>query len=459
MPIDPSISLGVQSPNPTNYLSSFIDLSQKKLNLDKSRQTFDADVSQRLAESARANTEANVSAQTAQPRIDIANSQAGQAWANMSSAQLENARAHAASMIQQLQPMANDPNLTTQKVSDSVIDSMRAQNAPPNAIALALQGMPPADAPPAVVQGFVKQALIRAQGVTAHLATITPTPAAVATEAGTQFVNTNPNAPPPVAAPMGAPLPPPNVLGSKDIYGNPVVTQPSTGRATPVVGSAGATMSLPPGESPENLAAMQAQRAAATAAVANVGTEHNLNQAIYGLASNTTTGKMGQFGARVASILGHPMNEEGDHTSDFNTLGKYLARSTAANAQAMSLPNTNAGVALSAEASGTTDYDPATLRRITILNEGMAQGKTLYQQGLENAIKNGGANPIDSARQFTAQWGSTFDPTAMALMAAHKAGNKQMQTDILKSVGGLGSEGAKKLQATVNTLYQLAGQQ
>lgn len=461
MPVDPSIALGVQSPNPTNYISGFVNLAQTKLNLDKSRQTFDADVAKAQADSARAQTEANVSAQTAQPRIDTANSLAGQAWANMNSAQLENARAHAASMIQQLQPMLDDPQLTTAKVTNSVIDSMRAQNAPPAAIRMALQNMPPDDAPPQVVQGFVKQALIRAQGVQQHLASITPTPTAVATSGGTQFVNTNPNASTPVAAPMGAPLTPPNQI-TAGTNGAPVIVNPARGTGAAIQPQGNAPVALPPGETLGTQNELQGQRIAAQQAAAQTGTMHDINRSIVqGVDQGVTTGTLAQLIQKVASATDYKLAP--GQATDYNVLGKMLERSALTAAQGMG-PHTNAGLEAQVRANGSLDYTPQAIRKIATLNDALVTGTSMYQNGLENTINASGGN-VFAKRQFDRDWANALNPTggingvqALRFKNAVDNGDTKGQAEVLAEVGGQGSKGAAALIAKLNQLRQLAGQ-
>ena len=115
MPVDPSISLQAKPVDPTNYISGFLDLGRKKVELDKAQATLGADISQRLAESARANTEAGVAARTADPRVSQQESAAGTAAAGMNDAQLQNMRNHAANVIQQSTMLLNDPDLSRAK--------------------------------------------------------------------------------------------------------------------------------------------------------------------------------------------------------------------------------------------------------------------------------------------------------------------------------------------------------
>lgn len=176
MPIDPSISLQVQTPNPTNMISGFLDLGLKRNALQRGNATLLSDIARSKAESDLAQTEAGVAAQTAPSRVSSAQSAAGTAAAQMNSAQLANLRDHTANMVQQLETLRTDPQISRKKVIQSVVDSATTVGAPTAAIAQALQGLPDTDDPQAL-QAFVTKGLVRAQQVSAHLNSVAPAPA------------------------------------------------------------------------------------------------------------------------------------------------------------------------------------------------------------------------------------------------------------------------------------------
>lgn len=142
MPIDPSLSLQIASPNPTNMISGFLDLGQKQIQLDKSRQTFDADVARSKADSQTAQATANVATQTQAPRIAQAGSEASTAAAGASDAWLKTARAHFDNTAQAIQPLATDPDLTWPKLKKGIDTFLDASNAPPQAYAMMYGGAP-----------------------------------------------------------------------------------------------------------------------------------------------------------------------------------------------------------------------------------------------------------------------------------------------------------------------------
>ncbi len=210
---------------------------------------------------------------------------------------------------------------------------------------------------------------------------------------------------------------------------------------------------FPPGEDAGTLKTLRDLRLQAAQNVGNVGIEHNLNQAVFGLADKTDTSLWGKALTGLSSLTG--FNVGGDIAANRNTMGKFLARSAAADAQTMNLPHTNAGAAQADAASGTIDYDPTTLKRISVFKEGMTTGKSMFQQGLDNAVNQRGDF---AARPFIAQWGNAFDPTAAAYRTAVDSGNKEMQSMIIKEAGGLGSPGMKKILLNLLNMRNLAGE-
>lgn len=213
MPLQPDIALGVQGPN-LNTLGSFLDLGRKKLELDKARETYGADVSQRQAESSSSQSEARVNAANVQPRIQQQAAQTGTAQAQMSEAQLKNARSHLSNAAQELQLLVEKPDLSYQDIEDSLKKTLQSSNAPLSAYAQAAQSLPPPGASPDVYRQYANQKLLSVQQATEQLGARYPAPA---------FVNTGQQAVP--------------VAG-----GNPALTgiAPGTPQGTPV------QMQLPP---------------------------------------------------------------------------------------------------------------------------------------------------------------------------------------------------------------------
>lgn len=177
MALDPSIALQSQVPNPANFISSFLDLGQKKLNLDKSRATYDSDVAGQQAISSSAQSRATVDAASVQPLIQqqAANTQGAQALASGQS--LATMRAHVANAVQSSSDMLSLPDslLTTQAVQDSVKTALTNAGAPADAVNQALARVPQTDDPVAL-RKFLVGSLVKAQGLAGQISTQFPSP-------------------------------------------------------------------------------------------------------------------------------------------------------------------------------------------------------------------------------------------------------------------------------------------
>jgi hypothetical protein len=181
MPLDPSIALQTQTPNPANLISGFLDIGRKKLELNKAQDTYGADVSQRNAESSRANTEAGVAAQTAAPRVaqQVAQTTGAQAQAN--TAQLENLRAHLTNSAQSASDLLSlpDDQLTSGVIRNAYQTSLANAGAPPEAVNQALARVPPDGAPPADLRKFLVGSLQKVLSTQGMLDSKFPAPVGV----------------------------------------------------------------------------------------------------------------------------------------------------------------------------------------------------------------------------------------------------------------------------------------
>lgn len=476
MPVQPDIALQATTPNPTNFISSFLDLGQKKLNLDKSRATYDADVANAQAISQTNQAGAQVATATVQPKIDqqfantsTAQSQAGTAASQMSDAQLANIRNHVANETQQIQTLANDPNLTRAKVISAVTSAAANANAPTASIAQSLQGLPDDDDPVAL-KGFLASALQRAQAVTSHLNSQYPAPSAVSTDQGTQFVATgNPQLTgQQPGTPQGAPLAPPNQV-TTDTSGNSTIINPAKRTAqpfnTPPPAAPGAPpapqMSFPPGETAQTRDELQGERTAAKNVSLNAPQMHDINRSIVQeVDKGINTGTLGQLTQKLSSATGFSIGDQS--STDYNVLGKMLERSALTAAQGMG-PHTNAGLEAQVRANGSTDYTPGAIRKIANLNDALTTGSTLYQQGLENAISTGGS--VFAKRQFDQQWATAMNPAggvngvqALRLKNAVDNGDQKETAAVIAEVGGRGSKGATALLSKLQSIRALSGQ-
>jgi len=211
---------------------------------------------------------------------------------------------------------------------------------------------------------------------------------------------------------------------------------------------------LPPNETTQTRDQLQGERNAAQQAILQAPQMHNINQEIAKIAdTDVQTGKLGMIVNKIASATGYNLGK--DEAADYNTLGKMLARSNATLAASMPGPHTNAGLEQTNAANGSPEYDKVTLKKIANLNDALVTGTELYQKGLENAIKQNG---IFGKRQFDQAWAQSMDIDALRLKNAVDNGNSGEINMILKTVGGKGSPGAKKLLEKLGKIDALAGQ-
>jgi hypothetical protein len=363
-------------------------------------------------------------------------------------------------------------------LQDAVYQTLKNSGAPAEAYGQAFAGLPKKGAGPKDVQKYVTDSLLQSQDIATHLDKIAPAPAAVNNGASTQFVAGGNQALTGVApgTPQGQPIP--NQISPQaqeeiqtDAQGNRYIVQRSPQGAIlatrPVPGSTtggpspdqpGAVpagpVNLPPNETPQTRDALLAERMSANQAIQQAPQMHNINQEVARLAdSDIQTGNLGKIINRLKSATGYNLGK--DDAADYNTLGKMLARSNATLSASMPGPHTNAGLEQTNAANGSPEYDKVTLKKIANLNDALVTGTQLYQQGLENAIKQNG---IFGKRQFDQAWSQAMDVDALRLKNAVDNDNKGEVQMILKTVGGQGSPGAKTLFNKLTKIDALAGQ-
>ena len=459
MPIDPSISLGVTQPNFAQTAGSYIDLARKSTDL----------------RSAKAN--ATVNEANVQPLIEQqkANTRTSQAQADAQ--ELATMRSYVTNARQQLQPLYNNPNATVEDLQNAIFTTLKNSGAPSSAYGQAFSGLPKKGASPQEINKYVTDSLLQSQDVATQLDKIAPAPAMINNGAQTM----------PVAAgnqqltgiPAGTPqgVATPNQIGpaaqeevQSDAQGNRYIVQRSPQGAIlstrPVPGSTSGApapegapqpagpVNLPPNETPQTRDQLQGERNAAQQAILQAPQMHNINQEIAKIAdTDVQTGKLGMIVNKISSATGYNLGK--DEAADYNTLGKMLARSNATLAASMPGPHTNAGLEQTNAANGSPEYDKVTLKKIANLNDALVTGTELYQKGLENAIKQNG---IFGKRQFDQAWAQSMDIDALRLKNAVDNGNSGEINMILKTVGGKGSPGAKKLLEKLGKIDALAGQ-
>lgn len=477
MALDPSIALQIQQPNPANMISSFLDLGQKQVGLQKSRATLQSDIAQRQAESSTAQSAATVNAASVQPAIEknAADSRAAVTKSELDKYHLQGEYATKANEI--AAGLSTDPDFVSGKDSGSIIDKLteakqRAINAGIPARQAEVMFAPlvaKAAQDPAAVHGVLLNIVKGGLSAPQQTATMFPAPNQITTGPTVQPAAAGNAALTGVApgTPQGAPTQLGIAPGAqdqvridqignpyrelRDAKGNIVSTAGVPGATTGAAGGGQGPTVLPPNETPEARNAIQSERQAVLAQVQNAGQMHSINREIYNIAEgDVATGKLGQLINKAGSAIGYTIGK--DEAADYNTLGKMLARSNQQLAQGMG-PHTNAGLEQTNAANGTTDYDKNTIKKIANLNDALVTGTQMYQKGLEAAIQQNG---IFGKRQFDQAWGAAMDPDALRLKNAVDNGDKGQIQMLVKQAGGPNSAGAKKLLGKLQTLDSLS---
>lgn len=473
MPVDPSIALGFKTPDPTNYISSFVDLGQKKLNLEKSRATFDADVAQRQADSQTAQAGAQVATANVNPLIAQQAAQTSTAQSAATGAKNRITADQAGIAFRQAGSLVSDPSVVAGKDPDAVAQAVLG--AKQRAID---EGLDPFKAEvmfgklitqahdnPGTFRQVLTNTIAGGNSPQVQQGAAFPAPTPVATSTGTQFVSSgNPAL---TGAPAGVPgaapaLTPPNVI-TQDTSGGSTAVNPATGVVKPFAAPPTAQpVTFPRGETRDTQAQLQGERTQAQQISNSAGTLHDINRSIVQeVDKGITTGTLGQLKQKLASATG--FNLGGETGTDYNVLGKMLERSALVAAQGMG-PHTNAGLEAQVRANGSTDYTPAAIRKIAVLNDALVTGSTLYQAGLENAIQSSG-NGVFAKRQFDRDWATAMNPSegvngVQALRFKNAVDNNDVRgrAEVLAEVGGLGSKGAAALIGKLSQLRKLSGE-
>jgi hypothetical protein len=468
--LDPSIPLAAKAPDGMQALSGLLTTANNVLTYKRNQATFDADVQQKQATASSAGSKATVDAANVQPLI-------GQQAANTSSAQTKaesdkfglhkdyakTAQGIASGLL--ADPAISGPNYDPQKATQAILNAkaqMRNQGVPEDQVELSAAPLYMQIHTPGAVAQTLRNTVLGGMAPASQAATIAPSGVAVTNNQESKLVNTNP-----FAAPVGSTVggtTQPNLLSpaqqhsvGTDINSNPIDVSRSpqgTFNAPAALPGSNAApqISYPNGESVQTKATLEGERNAAKTVALGAQQLHDINRTIFDEASKGfATGKLGAITQDLASRTGYTIGTGEDATS-YNLLGKMLARSAAQQAASMG-PHTNAGLQSAVESNGSLDYTPAAIKTIARLNDAITTGAEKYHQGMEAAIANGGG--IFAKRKFDQQWAENADVNALKILNASKNKDQEEKANVIKSVGGAGSEGAKKLGQKIQNLMLL----
>ena len=253
---------------------------------------------------------------------------------------------------------------------------------------------------------------------------------------------------------------PKNTLGtySTDVYGNKVFipNTPTGDVGTPKVPGAAQnqpspTMIIPPGETPDTMKYVTDLRNKSNFNAGTVRVQQDNANQIIKLADETNTG----VGASILKNLGGGFAGipwTSDNASNYDKLGHYIASTSIQLAQQAGL-GTDSGRDLQAQASGSTAFTKESLKSVARTNRALSSGVDLFNRGIENAVQRTG-NPF-AARDFQNQWSQTADVNSLRLYDALNNNDNAAIRDVVKSVGGVKSQGYKDLTARMQKMKQL----
>lgn len=308
-----------------------------------------------------------------------------------------------------------------------------------------------------VGQGKLSQALSTFQLQAMDAATQAGRQAPVLTNTGGQQVNINPQA---AGGNLGGTPPltntlPPSADIVTDAYGRQFRFNRQTNQVEPVgtgsapaggapggTASGGGGFQQPVAGQPQVLHDVESARAVGDQAPA----VRNVNSQLLKLSQETSTGPGSQTPQKIAAFLGMPSG------SNYQEINAYLDRQSAMQARAMGVPNTNAGLAASQSATGTTEYTPKALQEKVKFADALNSGTIAYRQGLDKSVGTGPTPDLSKYQAFRGAWSQNFDPDIFRAEDAQRRGDNAELESIRKR---LGPQGMKTLAQKSANLRQL----
>jgi hypothetical protein len=436
MPLDPSISLQVKNPDMLNTMSSFLDLGNKKLQLEKNRQTFAADVARANAASQTEQAGAKVATANVQPLIDQqkAQTQTAQTGAEDSASNLQ--AKYQRQVAQSMSALIKDPAVISgdpKGIADA-LDRMAEQDIAAGVPRLNVRaGMAHlyqmAAQDPKSVGPQLQTLLQSQQNAGQQAATIQPSGPMVNNGQQQAQINTNPFAGPngPVPGTVVQNLPPVGAQVFNPTTNAPAMVGPGGGMG-PQTGPALGQV--------ENTQANQEETKNIRAAGDQAPVQRNINQAILKLSRDTTTGPGSPKWQNALAAV-----SLGNYGDNYQELGKYLEKNAISNMTAMGGAPSNARLEAASAANGSQQYNPNALQEVTKFNDATNTAIEKFRQGVDKAVglRN---EDINALPEFKSAWAKNLDPNIFRAENAVRDGDT-LELQRLKTE--LGPAGLKKL--------------
>jgi hypothetical protein len=223
--------------------------------------------------------------------------------------------------------------------------------------------------------------------------------------------------------------------------------------AIPVPSPAGVTPSGPGVIGTSQSPVAQRQQALDQEAVAHVReagdaapNNRNINQQLMRLSDATRTGPATAAVQKIAAALNMPSG------SRYQEINAYLDRQAASQAMAMGVPHTNAGLAASQTATGTTEYTPQALQEKVKYADALNSGVMAYREGLDKAVGTSGTPNLQKYQAFRSAWAKNFDPDIYRVADAYRRGDQAELAAIDKRLGPAGKKALRQKTANIISL-------
>jgi hypothetical protein len=175
-------------------------------------------------------------------------------------------------------------------------------------------------------------------------------------------------------------------------------------------------------------------------------TNRNINQHLLELSAQTASGPATQTIQKIAGAVGLPSG------SRYQEIDAYLNRQAALSASAMGVPHTNAGLAASQSATGTTEYTPQALQEKVKFADALNSGAMAYRQGLDKSIGTGSTPDLSKYQTFRSAWSRNFDPDVFRAEDAIRRGDAEELAALKQRLGVRGMATLAQKSANLRAL-------
>lgn len=243
-------------------------------------------------------------------------------------------------------------------------------------------------------------------------------------DTGPTLQNTNPqaaggpiNGQPPITKGLA-----PGAVPVQDAFGRTSLVNPQNASSRPITGS---SFAQPVAGQQQVMDSVENARTAGDQAPML----RNINQQLMQLSEDTKTGPGSQAVHKIAAAIGLPSGAR------YQEITAYLDRQAAAQARTMGVPNTNAGLAASQSATGTTEYSPGALQEKVKFADALNTGAMAYRQGLDKAVGTGATPDLSKYQAWRSAWAQNFDPDVYRAEDAQRRGDKAELSALKQRLG------------------------